>query len=133
MLFEQSVLLAAYISDTFLAELQMIYPKLYNRLRDVMEQREKHIMQFFQKGKNKQIFNEFNGTLIFLQNNVLVRAMLDIKFLMSNHLTLNQVLWDYYHLMKHQLFKSEQLHTIDDSNMTSKIEFITNNITHDLL
>ncbi|MFC5647681.1 TetR/AcrR family transcriptional regulator [Paenibacillus solisilvae] len=131
-LFEQSLLLAAYISDVFLTELQAMYPELHSHVTDAMRLREKHILQFYQEGQNKHIFNEFNGYLIFLQDNVLVRAMLDIKFLMSYHLTLNQVLVDYYQLMKHQLFRPEQLHTVDDTKFTSKLDFLANKITRDL-
>lgn len=131
-IFEQSVLLAAYISHDCLNDLHVIYPALYNRLGDAMRRREKQMLDFYQEGKNKSIFNEFNENLIFLQDRVLVRAMLDTKFLMTHNMTLNQVLWDYYYLIEHQLFKAEQLQIMDDSNMKIKIDTIANKIISEL-
>ncbi|WP_337100666.1 TetR/AcrR family transcriptional regulator [Paenibacillus sp. YIM B09110] len=131
-LFEQSVLLAAYISEGFLNELQLIYPDIHIRLSDAMVAREKRILAFYQEGKSRDIFNEFNGNLILLQGHVLVRAMLDMKFLMTYRMTLGEILTEYYKLTKHQLFKSEQLNAADDSAMAAKIEHIANKIARDL-
>lgn len=132
-LFEQSIILAAYISDGFLNELQAAYPELYDRLTDAMKQREGRILNYYQAGKSKGVFNAFNENLIFLQDHVLMRAMLDMKFLMLHHMTLNQAIMDYYQLMKLQLFRAEQLPIVDDTVMTAKADYIAHKITRDLL
>ncbi|MCB5236408.1 TetR/AcrR family transcriptional regulator [Niallia circulans] len=132
-LFEQSVLLAAYIPDDFFNELQAVYPMLYNRLSDAMRQRENRTLMFYQQGNHKGFFNKFNENLIFLQVNVTIRALLDIKYLMTYRMTLTQGLWDYYHMNKYQLFKVDYLQSIDDSNMTAKIDYMESKITRDLL
>lgn len=132
-LFEQSILLAAYISDTFLDELKVMYPDLYNSLKEAMKRREDQISSFYQEGKEKGIFNDVNERLIFLQEDVLVRAMLDMKFLMLHHMTLNQVLLDFYKLIKLQLFKAEKLEVTNDSDVIQKIDYMTQKITRDLL
>ncbi|WP_321998857.1 TetR/AcrR family transcriptional regulator [Priestia megaterium] len=132
-LFEQAILLAAYISDTFLDELKVMYPDLYNSLKEAMKRREDKISSFYQEGKEKGIFNDVNERLIFLQEDVLVRAMLDMKFLMLHHMTLNQVLLDFYKLIKLQLFKAEKLEVTNDSDVIQKIDYMTQKITRDLL
>ncbi|MBT2259233.1 TetR/AcrR family transcriptional regulator [Priestia megaterium] len=132
-LFEQAILLAAYISDTFLDELKVVYPDLYNSLKEAMKRREDKILSFYQEGKEKGIFNDVNERLIFLQEDVLVRAMLDMKFLMLHHMTLNQVLLDFYKLIKLQLFKAEKLEVTNDSDVIQKIDYMTQKITRDLL
>jgi AcrR family transcriptional regulator len=132
-LFEQAILLAAYISDTFLDELKVMYPDLYNSLKEAMKRREDQISAFYQDGKEKGIFNDVNERLIFLQEDVLVRAMLDMKFLMLHHMTLNQVLLDFYKLIKLQLFKAEKLEVTNDSDVIQKIDYMAQKITRDLL
>ncbi|MDQ0862409.1 TetR/AcrR family transcriptional regulator [Bacillus sp. V2I10] len=131
-LFEQAILLAAYISDTFLDELKVMYPDLYNSLKEAMKRREDQISAFYQEGKEKGIFNDVNERLIFLQEDVLVRAMLDMKFLMLHHMTLNQVLLDFYKLIKLQLFKAEKLEVTNDSDVIQKIDYMAQKITRDL-
>lgn len=132
-LFEQAILLAAYISDTFLDELKVMYPDLYNSLKEAMKRREDQISSFYQEGKEKGIFNDVNERLIFLQEDVLVRAMLDMKFLMLHHMTLHQVLLDFYTLIKLQLFKAEKLEVTNDSDVIQKIDYMAQKITRDLL
>lgn len=131
-LLEQSILIAAYISDGFLNELQAVYPDLHVRLTDAMKKREKKILEIHLEGKNKGIYNAFNENLLFLQEHVLVRAMMDVKFLMSYQMSLEEVLLEYYKLMKHQLFKQEYRCLSDDAAMAAKCEFLAKKITRDL-
>jgi len=131
-LFEQSILLTAYISDTFLDELKVMYPDLYNSLKKAMKRREDQISAIYQEGKEKGIFNDVNERLIFLQGDVLVRAMLDMKFLMLHNMTLNQVLLDYYKLIKLQLFKAEKMEVTNDSDVIQKIDYMAQKITRNL-
>ncbi|MFE7083589.1 TetR/AcrR family transcriptional regulator [Priestia megaterium] len=131
-LFEQSISLAAYISDVFLQELQTLYPHLHSELQDAMQKREEKMISFYEEGKEKGIFHSVNEKLLFLQDDVLVRSMLDIKFLMMNHLTLQQVLFDYYTIKKLQLFKPDKLALVDDSEMADKLDYIAKKFTRDL-
>lgn len=131
-LFEQSILLAAYISDVFLQELHTLYPHLHNQLQDAMQKREEKMKFFYEEGKEKGLFHSINEKLLFLQDDVLVRSMLDIKFLMMNDLTLQQVLFDYYIIKKHQLFKPQKLTLVDDCIMKEKLDYVAKKLTRDL-
>lgn len=130
--FEQSVLLTAYISDIFLDELKGHHPHLYQLIEDTLRQREAQISKFYQKGKSEGIFHDINEHILFVQEDAICRALLDLKFLLRNHLTLNQALFDYYVLKKIQLFKPDYIHSSDDSIMKPKIEHMANKITRDL-
>lgn len=130
--FEQSILLAAYISDVFLNELQIMYPYLHDQLRDAMQRREEKMTVFYEEGKEKGIFNTVNEKLIFLQDDVLVRSMIDAKFLMLNGLTLHQLLLDYYRLKKLQLFKADHAEQVDDNHMVNQLDYISKKLTRDL-
>ncbi|WP_283657164.1 TetR/AcrR family transcriptional regulator [Paenibacillus sp. RC343] len=98
-LFEKSILLAVYITDIFLNELEHIYPEKYDRLRIALQFQEQQLLEFYEEGIQKGVFNQVNGKLLILQDELL-RSMTDIKYLMLNHLTIYQVLYDFYQLKK---------------------------------
>ncbi|MBW7456721.1 TetR/AcrR family transcriptional regulator [Paenibacillus sepulcri] len=122
--FEQSVMLAGNITDVFLKELQAIYPDLYDRLKDVMHQREQKILEFYEDGMTQGIFNRMNPKFILLQDNVLLREIIDFKYLLINQVSLQQVLHDYYMFKKVQLFQADKLSTVDDSQISPIIDYI---------
>ncbi|TXK86130.1 TetR/AcrR family transcriptional regulator [Paenibacillus sp. N3.4] len=128
-LFEQSVILAGYITDVFLKELQVIYPDAYARLKGALYQRELHTIGFYQDGMTSGIFNQINEKFILLQDDVLLREIINIKYLLLNQVSLQQVLHDYYIFKKIQLFKAEKLVIVDDSRMTPIIDHIVQSIT----
>ncbi|MCH5584427.1 TetR/AcrR family transcriptional regulator [Shimazuella sp. AN120528] len=130
-LFEQSVLVYEYITDVFLEELESSYPESYDRLREALKLREHQILTFLDEGMGEGVFNEINGKLFILQDELL-QNMLDVKYLMVNNLTINQVLFDFYKLKKLQLFKPEKLQSVDDSRMMSKMEYMAQKITKNL-
>lgn len=130
-IFEQSVLLVEFITDVFLKELENSYPESYDRLREAMKQREQQVLAFYDEGMRKGIFNEINGKLLIMQDELL-RSLFDVKYLMMNELTVYQVLYDYYKLKKIQLFKPEKLQAVDDAMMLSKIEYMAQKITKNL-
>lgn len=131
-IFEQSVSLALLITDDFLKELQITYPLMYKKLWETIQIREKQLLNFYNEGVQKGIFNEVNGRLLILQDKMLF-SMLDLKYLMKNHWTIEQVLLDFYKLRKIQLFKPEMLSTVDDSLILPRVEYLTQKISNILL
>ncbi|WP_430188102.1 TetR/AcrR family transcriptional regulator [Paenibacillus jamilae] len=130
-IFEQSVSLMEYFTNIFLKELETSYPDWYDRLNEAMKQREQQVLAFFEEGIQRGIFNDINGKLLIMQDEIL-RGMFNAKYLMTNQLTVQQILFDYYHLKKIQLFKSEKLSVIDDTIMLPRIEHLTHKITKNL-
>lgn len=131
-LFEQSLLLTAYISEVFVADLQKAYPDVAMKLEEANKVREQKMTLFYKKGSQIGVFNEVNEQLLFLQEQFLIRSLIDPKFLMNHKMTLEQALWDYYRLKKIQLFSPDYLHLSDDVIMKSKIEFLSKKLTRDL-
>jgi Transcriptional regulator len=120
-LFEQSVSLIEYITDAFIKDLQAAYPNLYNVLMTALQKREQQSLKFYRLGKERGIFNQINETFILLQDVLLLREITSVKYLLSNQITIQDVLHDYYQLKKIQLFKSDKLSLVDDSSMESVI------------
>lgn len=129
--FEQSVSLMEYFTEIFLNELEISYPEWYERLNEAMQRREKQVLAFYDEGIRKGLFNRINGKILIKQDDIL-RSMLTVKYLMTNQLTVQQVLTDYYQLKKIQLFQPDKLSVVDDTAMTAVIEHLTQKITKNL-
>ncbi|MDN4088679.1 TetR/AcrR family transcriptional regulator [Paenibacillus polymyxa] len=121
-LFEQSVSLVGKISDVFLKDLQMVFPELYEVLKTTLDKRELQTLKFYQDGKEKGVFNPINEKFILLQDDILLREIMNVKYLLYNQITIQQVLNDYYYLKKIQLFKPEKMSLVDDSRIHPVIE-----------
>ncbi|WP_219644296.1 hypothetical protein [Cohnella sp. CFH 77786] len=124
-------MLVEYFTDIFLKELETGYPDCYDRLNEAMKQREQQVLAFYEEGIRKSIFHDINGKLLIIQDELL-RSMFNVKYLMTNQLTVQQILYDYYQLKKIQLFKPEKLSAIDDEIMMPKIEHMAQKITKNL-
>ncbi|MCE3199672.1 TetR/AcrR family transcriptional regulator [Paenibacillus sonchi] len=129
--FEQTILLKEYITDIFLRELENSYPENYERLKEAMKQREDQELAFYDDGIKEGFFNKIDGRLIIMQDEILSN-ILDVKYLMENHLTVYQVLFDYYNLKKFQLFKPDKIKMIDDNLMIPRIEHMAQKISKNL-
>ncbi|MBT2287957.1 TetR/AcrR family transcriptional regulator [Paenibacillus albidus] len=129
--FEQTILLKEYITDIFLRELENSYPENYERLKKAMKQREYQELAFYDEGIKEGFFNKIDGRLIIMQDEILSNV-LDVKYLMENHLTVYQVLFDYYKLKKFQLFKPDKIKMMDDNLMIPRIEHMAQKISKNL-
>ncbi|MGM1023802.1 TetR/AcrR family transcriptional regulator [Paenibacillus xylanexedens] len=129
--FEQTILLKEFITDIFLRELENSYPENYERLKEAMKQREYQELAFYDEGIKEGFFNKIDGRLIIMQDEILSNV-LDVKYLMENHLTVYQVLFDYYNLKKFQLFKPDKIKMMDDNLMIPRIECMAQKISKNL-
>ncbi|MGG6314336.1 TetR/AcrR family transcriptional regulator [Paenibacillus macerans] len=122
--FEQSVLLIESVTDVFLRDLQTGYPELFGRIKDAMHRRERKMVEFYQDGMKRGIFNAVNVKFLLLQDDVMLREILTIKYMMFNQTTIQQVLYDYYAFKKIQLFKADKLAMVDDGNVEAIMDHI---------
>ncbi|MEE4568079.1 MULTISPECIES: TetR/AcrR family transcriptional regulator [Paenibacillus] len=131
-IFEQTISLAVYFSDTLLQDIETSYPDLFDRFDKTMREREDKILAFYKEGIQEGFFNEINGRLLIKQDEIL-RDLFDIKYLMTNQFTVQQVLYDYFQLKKLQLFKPEKLVVIDDKMIMPVLEYLTQKISKNIL
>lgn len=129
-LFEQSILLVGSVTDVFLRDLQAVYPDLYSRLKQAMIDREQQIVTFYQDGMAKNVFNRVNEKLILLQDDVMLRELMNSKYLLFNQVSLKQILHDYYIFKKIQLFRAEWIAKVDDSAIEPIIDYIVQKYNH---
>jgi AcrR family transcriptional regulator len=130
--FEQSVSLADKISESFLKDLQSAYPELYDLMKSAMNRQEEKSLTFYKDGKDKGIFNPINEKLFMLQDSLMIREILNVKYLIANQLSMKQVLYDYYLLKKIQLFKADKMILVDDALIDPVIEHVVEKFNRSL-
>ncbi|MFD1954580.1 TetR/AcrR family transcriptional regulator [Paenibacillus thailandensis] len=127
--FLQSLMCAMYISDLFLQDLKEFYPHHFENLSVALQNRNKSLQTFFESGMEQQIFNRLNAVLFMVQDDAVLRRLIEPSFSIQYDITLKQAIMDFYHMKKYQLLKPEFLKMIDDSNMEGKIVHILQTIS----
>ncbi|NDI37101.1 TetR/AcrR family transcriptional regulator [Chengkuizengella sediminis] len=130
-LYEQEVLTFIYISELFLEELKVGFSELYEGIMSARQQRKMNIRQFYEMGMKEGIFHTLNPSIYTVQDEVMLRKLLDPAFLLEEGLTIKQVLFDYYQAKKVQVFKADELKRINDkSTILEKIEYLTRKLSN---
>lgn len=125
--FEQEVSLALLVTNEYLKDLKDSYPLIYEKIDFALTTRNNNMLMYFKKGIAEGVFNNLNGHLLLLQNQ-LFNQLFDAKYLIANQLTIEQALWDFYQLQKIQTFKPSELTKVDDDLMTPRIDYLTKKI-----
>ncbi|MEH6889871.1 TetR/AcrR family transcriptional regulator [Bacillus sp. JJ864] len=128
--FEQSLLIALYISDTFIFDLKHSAPVLYEQITQAQNERNHKLKKFYEEHIEKEVFNSINPALILLQDDVLLRKLFEPTILIKNNMTLYQALFDYYVLKKQQIIHHKYKDEIDDSKMESTIQYIVQKVSN---
>ncbi|MBB6734189.1 TetR/AcrR family transcriptional regulator [Cohnella zeiphila] len=131
-LFEQSVQLVGNITDIFLKDLQAAFPVLHERLMEALRRRDREAAAFYREGMELGLFNQVNEKLIVTQDNLLLREIVDVKFLMLNQVTLEQMLRDYYTFKKVQVIRADQMSIVDDTKILPVIQYIVKKFSQSL-
>ncbi|HET8846707.1 MAG TPA: TetR/AcrR family transcriptional regulator [Ktedonobacteraceae bacterium] len=131
-IFAQSLLLASYFPDTFLLDMKQTYPLLWERVQQAQQERQQQLQQFYEEGIALGIFHPINPVLVMLQNELLLRNILDPLFLMEHDVTLRALLYDYYELQKYQWLSPEIFQQIEDTPIKEFIDKMARKISSGL-
>lgn len=127
--FAQSLLIASYLPDTFLLDLKQTLPLLWERIKQAQQERQQQLQQFYEQGIALGIFYPINPVLVVLQNELLLRNIMDPIFLMEHDLTLRALLYDYYELQKYQWLPPEIFRQMDDTPVKAYIDKMARKIS----
>lgn len=119
--FIHSLKCVTYISDVFLQDLKESYPHLWDQLVVAQQNRNHNLQVFFESGMQQGVFNQINAQLFMVQDEVVLRRIMDQSFCIQYDITLKQALIDFYNLKKYQLFKPQYLDTANDSIIAKEI------------
>ncbi|MDQ0059972.1 TetR/AcrR family transcriptional regulator [Paenibacillus harenae] len=127
--YEQSLKAAVYMPDILLQDLKEVYPSLLDNVLSAQQERLASFRQFFDAGVSGGVFNPINPILFLVQDDVVLRRILEPSFTIHFDLTLKKALIDFYLIKKHQLITPKHLDTVDDLLMEKKISQIIQQIS----
>lgn len=127
--FEQSISLALLMPESFMLQLEAMYPELHEQFKAAISKRNKQVIAFYQYGMDKGLFNHVNPTLLVAQQQLYETTLFNPKFLMQNQLTVEKALWDFYSLQKQQLFKKAEDSKLNEG-MQETIQYLANKVTN---
>ncbi|SFS34759.1 TetR/AcrR family transcriptional regulator [Marininema halotolerans] len=127
--FEQSLLIAFYVTENFLADLKDIHPVGFEKISHAQAERRHNLEKFYANGVAEDIFHPIHAQMFMLQDEIVLRKIVDPIYLLQQGLTLEEALREYYQLKKFQLFKDDQLEAVDDDAMESYIRYMANKVT----
>ncbi|MFB5675182.1 TetR/AcrR family transcriptional regulator [Paenibacillus terreus] len=119
--FLQSLICVIYLSDIFLQDLKEFYPPLFEKLAAAQQNRNTNLQAFFEAGMDQNIFNRMNAVLSMVQDDAVLRRIMEPAFSIQYDVTLKQAIFDYYKMKQYQLLKPEYLDTVDDSVVEKEI------------
>lgn len=127
--FEQSLFMASFVSKAFLDDLQQSYPELWERIKHTQQHYYQHLRQFYEQGITVGVFQPLNPHLLVLQEEIVLRAIIDPVFLIEHDLTLRKALYDFYVMQKYLVLTPGTRETIDDTQVKQYIEWIAQKIS----
>lgn len=84
------------ISNEFISDLKNVFPKIYEKIKLLIELAVHELAKFYETGMKKGVFNSLNAKLLS-QNDFSIFIMLtDPQFLKDNNLTMQQAFKDFY-------------------------------------
>lgn len=126
--FEQSLMTNFYFPEQFVEDFKLNYPSLYEEIVDAQHFRFKQLEELYQLGLEQGIFNRVNAAIFVLNDEIVLRRILDPSFLIRHGLLLEEALMDYYHMQKRTLLTNECLQTVDDTPVLELIRsFVSKN------
>jgi AcrR family transcriptional regulator len=127
--FGQAVLIANYLSDAFVLDLKQVFPSLWERVKQAQQERQRQLQLFFEQGIAAGVFQQINPVLATLQDELLLRNIMDPMFLMEHDQTLRALLYDYYELQKYQWLAPDVRAQVDDAPVKEYIIMMAHKIS----
>ncbi|MEC0236106.1 TetR/AcrR family transcriptional regulator [Paenibacillus kribbensis] len=126
--FEQSLMINFYFPEHFFEDFKNYHPPLYEEIVDAQHFRFIQLEELYRLGSEKGIFHPVNAAIFVLDDQLILRRILDPSFLIRHNLLLQSALMDYYNMQKRKLLKDKYLHNLDDSPIEETVRsFVTKN------
>ncbi|WP_163853639.1 TetR/AcrR family transcriptional regulator [Paenibacillus elgii] len=122
--YEHSLKSVVYMPDILLEDLKEAYPNLVDSLYFAQQERIKSLEQFFKSGAADGVFLPINAKLFLVQDDAVLRRIMEPSFTIQFDLTLKNALMDFYQMKKHQLIVPSKLETVNDAYVEKQISQI---------
>ncbi|MXO78946.1 TetR/AcrR family transcriptional regulator [Paenibacillus sp. OT2-17] len=126
--FEQSLMINYYFPEHFLNDFKVYNPRLYEEIVDAQQFRFKQLGELYRLGAEQGIFYPVNSAIFILDDELILRRILDPSFLVQHGLPLEKTLLDYYEMQKRKLIREKHLNVMDNSRIEELIRsFVAKN------
>ncbi|MFI8623812.1 TetR/AcrR family transcriptional regulator [Bacillus altitudinis] len=123
--FEQSLLINYYFPETFINDFRANNPPLYEEIVFAQQYRFKQLELLYQSGMEKGYFHPVNAAIFVLEDELILRRILEPSFLIQHGLILKKALLDYYDMQIRKLIQEKYLHTMDHEQVHQLIDFFS--------
>ncbi|MDQ0057899.1 TetR/AcrR family transcriptional regulator [Paenibacillus harenae] len=121
--FEQSLMINYYFPEQFFHDFKAYNSRLYEEIVDAQQFRLKQLDELFHLGAEQGVFYPVNSAIFVLDDELILRRILDPSFLVQHGLPLEKALLDYYEMQKRKLICPEYLKTMDNSRIEEMIRY----------
>ncbi|MED4292933.1 TetR/AcrR family transcriptional regulator [Priestia megaterium] len=126
--FEQSLMINYYFPEHFLNDFKAYNSRLYEEIVDAQQFRFKQLDELYRLGAEQGIFYPVNSAIFILDDELILRRILDPSFLVQHGLPLEKTLLDYYEMQKRKLIREKHLNIMDNSRIEELIRsFVAKN------
>ncbi|QGQ95088.1 TetR/AcrR family transcriptional regulator [Paenibacillus psychroresistens] len=115
--FEQSLMINYYFSEHFVNDFKTNNPRLYEEIADAQHFRFERLDKLYRLGAKQGVFYPVNSAILILDDELILRRILDPSFLVQHSLHLEKALLDYYEMQKRKLICQKYLETMDNSSI----------------
>ncbi|NRD78098.1 TetR/AcrR family transcriptional regulator [Bacillus sp. BRMEA1] len=122
--FEQAVFSAVYASDIYLTDLKRSSRHLYEKKMQSRKEQLSAIHTFYRNGMNAEVFNQLNPSILIIQDETVLRKLVNTSFLVEEELSLKQALFDYYVAKKTQVLTPKYLQNTENEDINEMVETI---------
>jgi len=84
------------ISNDFIDDLKNVFPKIYDKIKLLIDLAVHELAKFYQSGMEQGVFNKLNAKLLSLNDLSIFVTLTDPKFLKEHNLTMQQAFKDFY-------------------------------------
>lgn len=127
--FEQAAFSAVYASEIYLHELKLTCPSLYERKKQLAEERMSTLQTFYENGIIDGDFNLLNPALVIAQDDAALRKILNSSFLVDEGMSLEDSMYGYYKIMKYRTLSSASFKTKKDPYIDKVVAVIVGQLT----
>lgn len=126
--FEQSLMINYYYSEHFVHDFKTYHPRLYDEIVNAQQFRFKQLEELYRAGAEQGLFYPVNAAIFVLDDELILRRILDPSFLVQHGLLLETALLDYHEMQKRKLIYEKHLTTLDNSRVEESIRhFVAKN------
>ena len=119
--YQHSISHVLYLPEFFWSDVKKLYPAIFEGFSTALRHHSEQLCHFFEEGMERGIFNRINPILYMIQDEAVIRKVVEPTFSIMYDMTIRQALYDFYLMKKNQLLNPERIASLDDQPVKEHI------------